>query len=280
MVSVREGQQMDEKTITVGGQEIAFLQTQGSGRAVVFVHGNSSSSRTWRQLMAGPFGQRFRCLALDLPGHGQSAPASDHAAYSLPGYSGVLAGFARAVSADDAVVVGWSLGGHIVIEATPDLPLAAGFFIFGAPPVASAAQMAEAFLPNPAINTGFSADVSQDAAQVYARNFTATGSALPLGDFVADILRTDGAARQGLGASIGEGRFADEVEIVKTLDRPLAIIQGEGEQLVNLSYLQQLTIPSLWRGAVQVIAGAGHAPHEEVPQEFAGLLEQFINDLG
>ncbi len=67
---------MDEKTINVGGQQIAYLQSQGSGRTVVLVHGNSSSARTWRQLMAGPFGQRFRCLALDLPGHRGCAPSS------------------------------------------------------------------------------------------------------------------------------------------------------------------------------------------------------------
>lgn len=68
--------QVDEETVTVSGQEVAFLQSPGSQRTVVFVHGNSSSARTWRQLMAGPFGQRFRCLAIDLPGHGRSAPAS------------------------------------------------------------------------------------------------------------------------------------------------------------------------------------------------------------
>jgi pimeloyl-ACP methyl ester carboxylesterase len=37
---------------------------------------------------------------------------------------------------------------------------------------------------------------------------------------------------------------------------------------------------SLWRGEVQLIAGAGHAPHQETPEQFATLLEQFISDLG
>jgi len=270
---------MDEKTVTVGGQRIAFLESAGSQRTVVFVHGNSCSARTWRQLMAGPFGQRFRCLALDLPGHGRSAPASDHSAYSLPGYAATLAGFAGALGADDAVIVGWSLGGHIAIEAAPGLPRVAGFLVFGTPPVASAAQMADAFLPNPAMNTGFTASVSPEEALAFASSFVAPGSALPLDEFVTDILRTDGAARTGLFASIGEGRFADELDIVATLGRPLAILQGDGEQLVNLGYLQQLAIPSLWRGAVQIVPGAGHAPHEEVPDQFAGLLEQFIADL-
>lgn len=65
----------------------------------------------------------------------------------------------------------------------------------------------------------------------------------------ADILATDGTARSGLGASLA-GPTADEVEIVRGLDKPLAIIQGAGEQLVNPVYLQKLRAPTLWRGAV------------------------------
>jgi pimeloyl-ACP methyl ester carboxylesterase len=271
---------VDEATITVEAQQLAFGRSEGSGRAVVFVHGNSSSSRTWRQLLAGPFGQRYRCLALDLPGHGRSAPASDHAAYSLPGYAAALTGFCRALDAADAVIVGWSLGGHIAIEAAPHLPDAAGFLVYGTPPVATAAQMPEAFLPNPVLNVGFTAEISRDDAEAYASSFVAPGSALNTDDAVTDILRTDGAARASLFASVGEGRFADEVAIVATLGRPLAVLHGEKEQLISLDYLTKLSIPSLWRGAVQIVPGTGHAPHLEAPEEFTRLLEQFIADVG
>ena len=191
----------------------------------------------------------------------------------------MLAGFAQATGAADAVIVGWSLGGHIALEAAPAMPAAAGYVIFGTPPVASAAQMGEAFLPNPAMNVGFTASVGRQEARAFAASFTAPRSAISLDEFVADILRTDGEARAGLFASIGEGRFADEVAIASSLRQPLAILQGEGEQLVNLDYLGRLTIPSLWRGRVQLIPGAGHAPHQEAPEKFAGLLDEFVADL-
>ena len=165
---------MDERQIDVDGQRIAFAQSEGGGRAVIFVHGNSSSARTWQPVMTGEFGQRFRCLAFDLPGHGSSAPAGDAEDYSLPGYAQVLAGFAAATGAADAVIVGWSLGGHIALEAAPAMPEAAGYVVFGT---------------------------------------------------------------------------------------------------------RQLTIPTLWRGAVQLIPGAGHAPHQEEPAAFTALLDQFIADL-
>jgi pimeloyl-ACP methyl ester carboxylesterase len=269
---------MDEQ-IDVGGQQIAYAQSEGQGRPVIFVHGNSSSARTWQPVMAGAFGQRFRCLAFDLPGHGSSAKARNREDYSLPGYAKILAGFAQATGSNEALIVGWSLGGHIALETAPAMPAAAGYVVFGTPPVSSAAQMGEAFLPNPAMNVGFTASVDPDQARAYAASATAPGSGLSLDEFVADILRTDGEARAGLFASVGEGRFADEIAIVGTLRQPLAILHGEDEQLISLDYLRKLTIPSLWRGTVQVIPGVGHALHQEAPETFAALLEQFIADL-
>jgi pimeloyl-ACP methyl ester carboxylesterase len=270
---------LSENSVIVAGQELVYRESGGTGRPVVLVHGNSSASRTWRALMDGSFGERFRCLALDLPGHGRSRPAADADVYSLPGYAGILAGFMAATGAGEAVVVGWSLGGHIALEAAPQLTNAAGFVVFGTPPVGTPAQLGEAFLPNPAVNVGFTAEVDADAARSYAVSFLAPGSTLPLTEFVDDILATDGAARAGLGASIGAGRFSDEVKVVAELPQPLAVLHGEGEQLVSLAYLRQVTMPTLWRGEVQVMPGVGHAPHEEAPQEFAAILTRFITGL-
>ena len=97
------------------------------------------------------------------------------------------------------------------------MPAAPGFVIFGTPPIASADQMSEAFLPNPAMATTFNPSVSDEEARAYAEAFTAPRSALDLGEIVADVLRTDGAARAGLGASLAEGRYADEIAIASAL---------------------------------------------------------------
>jgi pimeloyl-ACP methyl ester carboxylesterase len=266
--------------INISGQDITYTASEGTGRTVVLIHGNSSSARVWRPLMESSFGGRFRCLALDLPGHGRSAPGRTPDVYSLPGYASLLAGFVRELDADDAVIVGWSLGGHIALEAAERLPEAAGFVLFGTPPVGGPADVGEAFLPNPAMGVGFTAEVDAEAAQSYAASFLAPGSTLPTEDLVADILATDGAARTGILAGIEAGTFADEIRVVAELTRPVAVLHGEGEQLISLDHVEGLTMPTLWRGAVQILPGVGHAPHLEAPKAFVEMLTRFIADLG
>ncbi|PYC63390.1 alpha/beta hydrolase [Micromonospora arborensis] len=275
---------MSQPSVKINEQRIAYLESpadrsDADDPTVVFVHGNSSSAKTWRPLMADEFGRRFRCIALDLPGHGQSEPARDPADYSLPGYATLLTGLVHELGIAHPVIVGWSLGGQIAMEAAPQLPNAKGFVIFGAPPVTSPEQIGEAFLPNPAMGALFTEHVSESEAKLVAESFIAPGSSLDTGEFVADILATDGAARAGLGASVGAGRFADEIAVISALRQPLAIVHGAGEQLVSVDYLRKLTIPTLWRGEIQVLAGVGHAPHQEAPQQFAALLSEFIGDL-
>ena len=247
--------------------ELAFRSSTGTGRTVVLVHGNSSSAAVWQGLLDGPFGQRFRCLAIDLPGHGASARVDE---YSLPVYASALAEF---VGDEEAVVVGWSLGGHVTLHAAPSLPGAAGFVIFGTPPIATAASLAEAFLPNPAFNVGFQGEVGPEDALAYATAMLAPGSAVSPEIFVPDILATDPAARLGLAASVGEGRFLNEVEVVGNLAQPLLVLHGAEDQLVSLDYVRSVGLP------VEVLDGVGHALPVEAPERLPERLGDFVSGL-
>jgi pimeloyl-ACP methyl ester carboxylesterase len=258
---------------------IAFQETAGSGRPIVLVHGNSASSRAYLRQLASPLGERRRLVALDLPGHGQSADAADLSIYSLPGYASILRAFAKAQRLEDAIFVGWSLGGHIVLEAAPDLPKAAGFVIFGTPPLAASPAMEKTFLPHPAMASTFAAEMTRAQAEAYVAAFFKPGYADIPPSFVEDVLRTDGRARAALGASIAKG-YRDEVAVVGQLKQPLAVLHGTDEQLVNGAYIAALSIPKLWRGAVQTIADAGHAPHWEQAGVFNALIDAFAAASG
>ena len=254
--------------------KIAVHESGGGGPPIVFVHGNSSSARTFSRQFEGPLAQHFRLIAIDLPGHGASDDATD-GAYSLKGHARAIRQAVEALGVGDAVFVGWSLGGHIVLELAPSLPQARGFAIFGTPPLAFPAAMDAAFLPNPAMGIGFAEQVDRAQAEAYVASFFAPGFRDIPGFFAEDILRTDGRARSGAYASLGPGGYLDEAVVVRELHAPLAVLHGAEEQLINRDYFDTLAMPTLWRGAVQVIPGAGHAPHWETPEAFDALIEAF-----
>lgn len=267
---------MQTEMLKIGSDSIAVYKSKGSGRrAALLIHGNSCSGRSYQRQLESVLGEKFRLVAMDLPGHGQSSPASHPATYSLPGYAKVVVEVAKQLDLAEAVFVGWSLGGHIVLEATAQLPQAAGWLIFGTPPLAFPPAMAEAFLPHPAMGAAFKPDLTEEEAAGFASAMFKPGTPVP-DFFLEDIRRTDGRARAGLAASIQPGGYADEIAIVASLTAPLAILHGEHEQLVNGAYIRALKMPSLWRGAVQVVTGAGHAPHWEQPDQFNALLEAFL----
>lgn len=270
---------MEIQTITINGLEIAYRESAGRGPAAILVHGNSASSQAFLPQLESPLGERYRLVALDLPGHGRSSQAQDPAAtYTLPGYAGVLRRFAERLGLAEAVLVGWSLGGHIVLEASPEFPDAAGLFVFGTPPLAMPPAMEAAFLPHPAMGASFTPELTDEAIHAYATAFFRPGAQVPSPAFAEDIRRTDGRARATLGASISTLEARDEVALVGALTTPLAIVHGSEEQLVNGAYLETVTAPTLWRGGVQYIPDAGHAPHWEQPEQFNNLLAAFIDD--
>jgi pimeloyl-ACP methyl ester carboxylesterase len=264
--------------IDVNGLPIAVRSAGESGPAVVFVHGNSASSAAFEKQFESDLAQEMRLIGLDLPGHGESNDSDDLAHYSLPGYAQVVAAVADAMNATDAVFVGWSLGGHILLEGVETLPQAKGFAIFGTPPLGKPPVMEDAFLPTPTNAVLFNEQLSDEEATAFATAFFKPGVTPPPA-FISGVQRAYGKARLGLGASVAEGRFKNEIEVVRTMKRPLMVLHGEEEQLVSGTYLETLEMPTLWRGKVQTIADAGHAPQWEQPERFNTLLREFVHEV-
>jgi hypothetical protein len=48
------------------------------------------------------------------------------------------------------------------------------------------------------------------------------------------------------------------------------------QRLVNGSDFGPVAMPTLWRGAAQMIRGAGHAPQWETSEAFDALIEAFV----
>lgn len=271
---------MHKEMVHIGENTIAVYRSAGTmGPTAVLVHGNSASANSFRHQLEGTFGDSHQIVAIDLPGHGHSAPASSPATdYTLGGYATTVVGVAEKLGLTEAVFVGWSLGGHILLEAVDQLPKAAGFVIFGTPPIGIPPAMEAAFFPNPVMAAAFSPELSDEEMVGFTSAFFKPGTAVPQ-SFLEDIRRTDGTARAVMGGSIQTASYKDEVDITANMTQPLAIFHGEAEQLINGSYFNTLTLPTLWRSGVQIIANAGHAPQWEQPEQFNELLGAFLTDF-
>ncbi|MEN8186742.1 MAG: alpha/beta hydrolase [Bacteroidota bacterium] len=262
------------KSLQLSNLSLGYIDNEGTGPSILLVHGNSSSKETFKKQLAN---KSYRIVAIDLPGHGDSEKYEDASSYNIPGYAAIVAEAAKALGMEDAVIVGWSLGGHVVLEAVEQLPKAKGFVIYGTPPLAFPPAMEEGFLPHPAMAVGFAAELTDEQIAAYADAFFSEGIKAPADPFLSDIRRTDGNTRAGLAASIVPDGYTDEIKIVENLTTPLAILHGVNEQLVNIEYLKSLKIPSLWKSSVQIIDNAGHATHWENSEQFNNVLFSFVD---
>ncbi len=101
-----------------------------AGEPVVFVHGNVSSSLFWQHNLLdlaegnGDSGgaDRYRPLAVDLRGFGDTDPEPVDATRGVRDYSDDLAAVVDALDLGRVHLIGWSMGGGVVLQYLRDRP--------------------------------------------------------------------------------------------------------------------------------------------------------------
>lgn len=127
-----------ESTTTPRLRINAIVDDRSDGQVVLFVHGNVSSSIFWQEsILALPVG--FRGIAVDLRGFGKSEPAPVDASRGLRDFADDVASYLDAHNIDSAHLVGWSMGGGVVMQMMLD----------------HTARVASAVLVNPVSPFGF-----------------------------------------------------------------------------------------------------------------------------
>jgi pimeloyl-ACP methyl ester carboxylesterase len=96
-----------------------FYRAAGAGPVLVLVHGITSTSATWANVL--PYlAERFTVIAPDLLGHGESAkPRGD---YSLGAYASGIRDLLIALGHERATFVGHSLGGGVAMQLAYQFP--------------------------------------------------------------------------------------------------------------------------------------------------------------
>jgi pimeloyl-ACP methyl ester carboxylesterase len=114
---------MAQHTISTDRLSIAYLEA-GAGRVpVVLVHGNCSSSSFFQEFMLELAATgRYHIYAPDMRGYGDSDMLPVDATRGMGDYSDDLNGFAQALQLSPFHLLGWSLGGNIVMQYAIDYP--------------------------------------------------------------------------------------------------------------------------------------------------------------
>ena len=99
---------------------LAVEESGEGGIPVLLIHGNSFCRGVFRNQMQGQIAKNHRLISFDLPRHGQSSNAVDPTrTYTRSGLAEATVELLDKLGVTEAIVFGWSLGGHIGIEMIP-----------------------------------------------------------------------------------------------------------------------------------------------------------------
>ena len=253
---------------------------------VLLLHGLSSARGTWRGV-ARRLAGRYRVLALDQRGHGESehAPGS----YVLARYGADTIAFCERVVGEPVALVGHSLGGVIAAFVTrrrPDLVL--GAFLED-PPLfrGEASQPGEGGLASlfPALREMLR-ELRRKGAAVSEYEALLNRAPTPGGGSIGDVLGPEGTRAQAEAWASAdpevftpaiEGTVVAGVEPEATLARPVAIVRGDPARGAAFSAEdEKWFLAANPRASVTLFEATSHGIHDERPERFAAQLESFL----
>lgn len=268
---------MDDGQLELQGNRVEYRQRNGPGRSVVFVHGLASSSRMWtRELEA--LGGRFRCLALDLPGHGRSSnPPLQW--YSLPNFVNVTHDLLHALHAGSACLVGHSLGGTIALDYTLQYPEEVWGLVLVNPVISGRVRHDLGWLDRrgprriivdltrriwPRVSIGLqhvlALDRNHRIHQGHARRN------------LEDLTKVTADSFLGSAATATRSDLSTRLEEVRA---PTLIVVGSGDRTVSPEE-GRLAAAGI-RGARLVELPTDHHPGDEAPEAFLQALQEFLD---
>lgn len=238
----------------------------GQGPALVFVHGWSCDRSYWEGQL-GPFSGRFRVLAVDLAGHGESGLGRQ--SWSIAAFGGDVAAVVEKLGLDRVILIGHSMGGDVIMEAARRLPGRVAGLVWvdtysrlGTPRTAQQVQAAVA---------PFRADFVE-TTRSFVRGMFPPGADPALVERVAADMS---AAPPTVALGAMESALGYDREVTRALQElklPLVAI--------NPDY-RPTDVASMERHGVQVVLmpRVGHFLMMEDPERFNRLLETAIDDL-
>ena len=272
-------------TLRVGNQLINFYEEGRRDRQLVLlIHGWSSSAYAMSPLMA-LLSQRYWCIAVDLPGYGNSPRMKQGA--TIEKYADVLADFVESLYDGPVILVGHSMGGMISItmaEKYPELitrtilicPTVTGKLSTYINLVVSPITRLEQFTPTRFI----SSMVERVSSSVTDRIMRPASFAARTGITIEDYnrLKTDarrpdqGIVRAECFDAMRKNNLSGRLEGIQT---PTLVIWGAEDNTVPLS--DAGVIADEWPNAdLRIMPRAGHWPQFERPEDTRRMIASFL----
>ena len=235
-----------------------------TGEAIL-LHGFTQTGRSWAPVRA-EVGERYRCFAPDLPGHGDMA-------WRRPCSPGAVAAYLRAVPAASYALCGYSMGGRLALRAALENPgrVSRLVLVSCGPGIADAAErearlQADRALADRIESMPLEAFVDEWAAQPLFATVPRGMAGLAREDRLRNVPEGLAAALRGMGQGATEPMW----ERLGELAMPVTILAGERDERYRaVAVAMAERIPA---AHVVTVRGAGHALPLEKPEVVAGAL--------
>jgi len=268
--------------VQVNGMRFGIEQrgeARKSGPTLLLLHGFTGSAAGWGSHLETFAAQGWRVIALDLPGHGQSAAPADLRYYSIEYCKDAILAVLRelGVGQGDAILLGYSLGGRIALYTAFSGFFRASILESASPGLEDAAERATRCSSDEAL----AASIERDGVQAFVDRWEklplfASQSTLPLE--TREALRrqrlhnrASGLARSLRG--VGTGVQPALHTRLPTLHIPVLLIAGKLD--TKFTAIARSMAQALPQAQLCIVPGVGHAVHLERPAEFAALVRDF-----
>jgi pimeloyl-ACP methyl ester carboxylesterase len=104
---------MKDGFVTTGAHGRTHYLEGGSGAPIILMHSNGHSAYEYEDVLP-ILSKKYRAIAVDYPGHGDSEPLRRH--YSVGDYADFIVAFMDALGLKTASVMGSSIGGAVAID--------------------------------------------------------------------------------------------------------------------------------------------------------------------
>ena len=245
-------------------------EEQGSGQAIVFVHGFPLDQRIWTEQLRG-LSDRFRVIAVDLKGFGQSNSSE---AFTIDSMADELAEFIKSAATGPCVLAGLSMGGYVAISLAmrhPQVLKSLAIVCSKAEADTQAGKEGRQKMAELAMKEGARPVAEQMLPKMFSPDTYKNRPELV--EQLQQIMEACPATTIANACFAMRDR-ADRTPDLPSLKMPVMVILGEKDSIIPAEMGAKIAV-ACKQGAFKLIPNAGHLAPMEEPAAFNSVMAEF-----